>query len=200
LATFPRSSERGPIEACGTATANIAGWRFPRSSERGPIEACRSSRRSPTVAHFRTHLSAAPLKLGSQVGTVCQLDVFPRLSERGPIEAPYCGTGRSGRLAYFRVHLNAAPLKARTLPQEQPAARIISAAKSMLSWNAISRAGEGLPSSADSFRHAKGHRHRVRFPTLWCGAQAKLGQTLCTSLPKKSAAWQSFASGRIWVR
>jgi hypothetical protein len=33
--------------------------------------------------------------------------------------------------------------------------RIISTAKSMLSRNAISRAGEGLPSSADSFRHAK---------------------------------------------
>jgi hypothetical protein len=33
--------------------------------------------------------------------------------------------------------------------------RIISAAKSMLSRNAISRAGEGLPSSTDSFLHAK---------------------------------------------
>ena len=33
--------------------------------------------------------------------------------------------------------------------------RIISAAKSMLSRNAISRAGDGLPSSAASFRHAK---------------------------------------------
>jgi hypothetical protein len=33
--------------------------------------------------------------------------------------------------------------------------RIISAAKSMLSLNAISRAGEGLPSNADIFRHAK---------------------------------------------
>ena len=39
--------------------------------------------------------------------------------------------------------------------QRESVRRIISAAKSMLSRNAISRAGEGLPSSADSFRHAK---------------------------------------------
>jgi len=30
-------------------------------------------------------------------------------------------------------------------------------------------------------------------PTLLCALPAKLGQTLCTSLQKKSAAWQSFA-------
>jgi hypothetical protein len=39
--------------------------------------------------------------------------------------------------------------------QRESVRRIISAAKSMLSRNAISRAGEGLPSSADSFRHSK---------------------------------------------
>jgi hypothetical protein len=39
--------------------------------------------------------------------------------------------------------------------QRESIRRIISTAKSMLSRNAISRAGEGLPSSADSFRHAK---------------------------------------------
>jgi len=33
--------------------------------------------------------------------------------------------------------------------------RIISAAKSMLSLNAISRAGDGFPSSTDSFLHAR---------------------------------------------
>jgi len=39
--------------------------------------------------------------------------------------------------------------------QRESIRRIISTAKSMLSRNAISRAGEGLPSSAYSFRHAK---------------------------------------------
>jgi hypothetical protein len=39
--------------------------------------------------------------------------------------------------------------------QRESIRRIISKAKSMLSRNAISRAGEGLPSSTDSFRHAK---------------------------------------------
>ena len=39
--------------------------------------------------------------------------------------------------------------------QRESIRRIISAAKSILSRNAISRAGDGLPSSADIFRHAK---------------------------------------------
>ena len=39
--------------------------------------------------------------------------------------------------------------------QRESIRRIISAAKSMLSRNAISRAGEGLPSRTDSFLHAK---------------------------------------------
>jgi hypothetical protein len=39
--------------------------------------------------------------------------------------------------------------------QRESILRIISAARSILSRNAISRAGEGLPSSRDSFRHAK---------------------------------------------
>ena len=39
--------------------------------------------------------------------------------------------------------------------QRESIRRIISAAKSILSRNAISRAGEGLPSRTDSFRHAK---------------------------------------------
>jgi hypothetical protein len=49
--------------------------------------------------------------------------------------------------------------------QRESIRRIISAAKSMLSLNANSRAGEGLPSSADNFRHAKiaAMTPRVRF-------------------------------------
>ena len=39
--------------------------------------------------------------------------------------------------------------------QRESILRIISTAKSMLSRNAISRAGDGLPSSANSFRHAR---------------------------------------------
>lgn len=37
------------------------------------------------------------------------------------------------------------------------------------------------------------------FKTL-CILPTKLGQTICTSLQKKSAAWQNFASGRIWAQ
>ncbi len=61
---FPRSSERGPIEAsfAGSGSAGV-NWSFPRSSERGPIEASKT--------HTASFLS----------------DGFPRSSERGPIEA-----------------------------------------------------------------------------------------------------------------
>lgn len=37
---FPRSFERGPIEALNVATIEMSAIKFPRSNERGPIEAC----------------------------------------------------------------------------------------------------------------------------------------------------------------
>jgi len=36
---FPRSRERGPIEANKANELYTLGWEFPRSRERGPIEA-----------------------------------------------------------------------------------------------------------------------------------------------------------------
>jgi len=36
---FPRSTERGPIEASGHWSRSASRSRFPRSTERGPIEA-----------------------------------------------------------------------------------------------------------------------------------------------------------------
>ena len=36
---FPRSTERGPIEAFEILRYDIGGVSFPRSTERGPIEA-----------------------------------------------------------------------------------------------------------------------------------------------------------------
>jgi hypothetical protein len=75
--------------------------------------------------------------------------------------------------------------------------RIISAAKSMLSRNAISRAGDGLPSSAASFLHAKiaamTPRVRLRpssisfsiggFSARVCGKGRELQSTLLLLLP-----------------
>src|SRR6267154_3586657 len=62
---FPRSNERGPIEAVSAWFGEAASTpTFPRSNERGPIEACHESARS----HDRE-------------------GAFPRSNERGPIEA-----------------------------------------------------------------------------------------------------------------
>ena len=88
MAVFPRSSERGPIEALHTAEEVEGSFlEFPRSSERGPIEALGCARAKRARSHFRAHLSAAPLKPAN-------------LSDDWPSWAPY-----------FRAHLSAAPLK-----------------------------------------------------------------------------------------
>jgi len=60
---FPRSTERGPIEARLVALRHKGTRQFPRSTERGPIEA-----------------KVIP-------GMVIFIGEFPRSTERGPIEA-----------------------------------------------------------------------------------------------------------------
>jgi len=70
IAVFPRSIDRGPIEATVVAFCNCGGAVFPRSIDRGPIEALFNA----------THVKY-------DVG-------FPRSIDRGPIEAP---TGRGIR-------------------------------------------------------------------------------------------------------
>src|SRR5947209_906552 len=87
LILFPRSSERGPIEAESDVLDGLSHPTFPRSSERGPIEAFRTGTRSPQSRHFRAHQSAAPLKLVKIIGNESGDAEFPRSSERGPIEA-----------------------------------------------------------------------------------------------------------------
>src|SRR5579883_2980962 len=87
--------------------------RFPRSPERGPIEAQRvveiSSR---TWQYFRAHLSAAPLKQYKGQYSHSSKREFPRSPERGPIEATQTAVARVQReAAHFRAHLSAAPLK-----------------------------------------------------------------------------------------
>ena len=65
--TFPRSRERGPVEA--VLALDISGKldAFPRSRERGPVEASQSTPCFPGgPPTFRAHVSAAPLKLVSE--------------------------------------------------------------------------------------------------------------------------------------
>ena len=63
ITIFPRSHERGPIEANATIRGTTPDGTFPRSHERGPIEAS-GNPAQPTALQF------------------------PRSHERGPIEAP----------------------------------------------------------------------------------------------------------------
>ena len=84
--TFPRSTERGPIEAWWAVACRGSRNCFPRSTERGPIEA------------------------GERLFQRSRDARFPRSTERGPIEA-VSGCMWSGFTQPFRVQQNAAPLK-----------------------------------------------------------------------------------------
>ncbi len=61
---------------------------FPRSRERGHIEATLSVASTNARPRFRAHVSAATLKREAQVAFYLkQLGAFPRSRERGHIEA-----------------------------------------------------------------------------------------------------------------
>ena len=61
---------------------------FPRSHERGPIEAVLiGSDDVAAMRTFRVHTNAAPLKRKPHLRSVGPSPSFPRSHERGPIEA-----------------------------------------------------------------------------------------------------------------
>ncbi|GEM_PF-1192902 len=85
---FPRSPDRGPIEA-----GVVGGW-----PEGQPLD-------------FRDHQIAAPLK-HCALTLKRKMDViFPRSPDRGPIEASKALAARSTVASHFRDHQIAAPLK-----------------------------------------------------------------------------------------
>ena len=88
-ALFPRSKERGLIEAGGRTTERVLDEEFPRSKERGLIEALVADvlEYYPDVG-FRVRKNAASLKhcLG-KVSQPQKQNAFPRSKERGLIEA-----------------------------------------------------------------------------------------------------------------
>ncbi len=99
---------------------------FPRSSERGPIEASRRPAAIRSSSNFRAHLSAAPLKQhAARLDDFLAVE-FPRSSERGPIEARFLPAIWEWFSRHFRAHLSAAPLKQRRDPAARRA-RLISA-------------------------------------------------------------------------
>ncbi len=110
---------------------------YPRSHDRGPIEAQRRRSRLPArKATIRGHMTAAPLKLSSslmvKVGSIFYprshdrgpiearprlhwmlwwRRIYPRSHDRGPIEAVAEAQGESSLPGSIRGHMTAAPLK-----------------------------------------------------------------------------------------
>ena len=135
--SFPRSIDRGPIEASSDLSVSIAGSRpFPRSIDRGPIEAlwfpwslsvhnscfrdqliaaplkrCRHCNIADSKTRFRDQLIAAPLKLYIQSSERSNLFLFPRSIDRGPIEAAGCPE-RCASLMAFPRSIDRGPIEA----------------------------------------------------------------------------------------
>ena len=85
---FPRSIERGLIEAVCSSTAGSRPDAFPRSIERGLIEATGFPIRHPAhESTFRVRSNAASLKHELRKILLMLFVDFPRSIERGLIEA-----------------------------------------------------------------------------------------------------------------
>ena len=85
-----------------------AGKGFPRSPERGPVEARTSMRRASWRGYFRAHPSAAPLKQFQSLPSLPSLVRFPRSPERGPVEAAQTGV-LNGKPCYISALTRARP-------------------------------------------------------------------------------------------
>src|SRR5437660_9756153 len=84
---------------------------FPRSIDRGPIEAQDDYRQALELqGYFRDRLIAAPLKRITRITPWPRISPFPRSIDRGPIEAQEEKPGQFIP-AHFRDRLIAAPLK-----------------------------------------------------------------------------------------
>ena len=85
--------------------------RFPRSNERGPVEARRApSHNAAPFHHFRARMSAAPLKRDVLAAVrVVRLDFRARMSA-APLK-PISHSWNFARRLDFRARMSAAPLK-----------------------------------------------------------------------------------------
>jgi hypothetical protein len=89
----PYSNVRGSPNRSQTlseclGTEKVTEGLFPRSTERGPIEASSgNSCVTDNASDFRVQQNAAPLKRGIDYPIYVSFLLFPRSTERGPIEA-----------------------------------------------------------------------------------------------------------------
>src|ERR1041385_2395837 len=122
---FPRSNERGSIEAVSAAGRMWGAWSFPRSNERGSIEAFlrrRGCRHPPRRSHVRMNVAQLKRVLDGDEGT--EPLEFPRSNERGSIEAKRDEAKNWQANACSHVRMNVAQLKPlRDLTLKQPVPR-----------------------------------------------------------------------------
>ncbi len=134
LRAFPRSIDRGPIEAARSrigrsrtldfrdqliaaplkptsAASDVTALAFPRSIDRGPIEALAACPALPRGRAFPRSIDRGPIEASTAAIVPCAIGAFPRSIDRGPIEALTRRRTAIGRSQHFRDQLIAAPLK-----------------------------------------------------------------------------------------
>ena len=87
---YPRSHDRGPIEASRPASTPDNEPNYPRSHDRGPIEAARRCQREGfqnLEGSPRSH-DRGPIEANCRAWACRCLVTYPRSHDRGPIEAP----------------------------------------------------------------------------------------------------------------
>ncbi len=100
---YPRSHDRGPIEA----SPSCAGWKmersYPRSHDRGPVEASKTGRpRLPEFQDYPRSHDRGPIEASCVLNFGTAFTGYPRSHDRGPIEA-----GWSRAVALDRPRLSA---------------------------------------------------------------------------------------------
>src|SRR5262249_15926145 len=106
--SFPRSRERGPVEATKREPMETPLTEFPRSRERGPVEALSTTRTAGRLKlDFRAHVSAPPL---TPVCDVCRLLSsfnFRAHVSAAPLKLQQPAQLLGRQLAHFRAHVSA---------------------------------------------------------------------------------------------
>src|SRR5437870_4861625 len=91
--------------------ASFQCWKFPRSDDRGLIEACCRVTGQHGPQHFRDQMIAASLKPYITVTSTPALMLFPRSDDRGLIEARLHDLLHALPVYHFRDQMIAASLK-----------------------------------------------------------------------------------------
>ena len=110
--SFRVHTNAAPLKPVPTIARRPVPVIFPRSHERGPIEAIPTQPPFRSFYTFRVHTNAAPLKPILRLGVLTLRQPFPRSHERGPIEASRC-SGAFRLATFFPRSHERGPIEAR---------------------------------------------------------------------------------------